>query len=282
MVNDPNYHRKYIKPLVWFLLIILILVSSSAIVIKRIEGSAQDGTGIKTTQTAKPTTATTTVTPGLTPTISGTPTDIFSDTFMDNSNNWAMTSSPDYTRMMINDQLVLAATDHRILIENVPSTVSFSDFTLNMSYTLQRADQNDSVGLFLRGDTNLDHDYRIDIFGNNTITFNKEYLDENKMPQSTVLLKKSNVAALQTVGRTNTLEVTMDGPVMSLKVNGIQIFSSVPVPDYTQGQIALFVNNGATSDGVIASFSSIEIDSILDPLLFPTVTPSVTPDGKNA
>ena len=282
MVNEPKHHRKYIKSLVWLLVIVLILVSSSALVIKKIEGNGHDQVSIKATQTATPTTEPPTATAGLTPTASAIPTELFSDKFLDNSNKWAITSSPDYTRMMINNQLVLAAASHRILIENVPSTTSFSNFTLSMSYTLQRADQNDRVGLFLRGDTNLDHDYRIDIFGNGMITINKEYLDENKMPQSVELLRKARVTALQPVGQANTLVVTMNGPTMSLKVNGISVFDELYDPDYIHGQIALFVENGTSSDGVIASFSSIEITSITNPLPFPSLTPSVTPEGTSS
>jgi hypothetical protein len=301
MANDQKRRRKYLTPVVWFALILLVLVSSSAIFVEKIEGNkpnvvqaAVTGTA-KATVTAKATspgtatstptatgtsTGTATATPSVTPSVSPTPTTLFSDNFLNNNQKWAITSSPDYTRMMENNQLVLSVTDHRILIENVPSSVSFSNFTLSMSYTLQKADENDSVGLFLRGDTNLDHDYRIDIFGNNTITVNEEYLSQNEMPESVELLKLENVAALQSVGHMNTLTVEMNGPTMSLNINGTQIFSSLYNSDYTQGQIALFVNNGATSDGAIASFSNIEVNSIPNPLPFPSPTSTTTPTGN--
>jgi len=45
---------------------------------------------------------------------------------------------------------------------------------------------------------------------------------------------------------------------MQLLINDTYV-NTLSDPDYTKGQIALFVTNGMTSQGVTAIFSSIEI-----------------------
>src|SRR6266536_1247513 len=80
---------------------------------------------------------------------------------------------------------------------------------------------------------------------------NHKSLIESVPPTHTSLLKP--------MGATYMLNVIMKGPTMQLLVNG-SIVNTISDPDYTKGQIALFVTNGATSQGVTAIFSSIEID----------------------
>ena len=197
---------------------------------------------------------------------------------MNNSKQWAITDVPGLVRNMEDDQLVLSVTGGRILTESIPSSISFSNFTLIMQYTLHTAGKEDRVGLYVRGDSNLDHDYRIDILGNNTVTISKEYLDDNDQPQSVELARKTNVSAIHPFGQSNTMQVELNGPTLSVGINGKPVISSLYDADYSHGQIALFANNSSNSTaGVTAYFSSIEIDSIPNPLPMPTPTPSVTP-----
>jgi hypothetical protein len=64
----------------------------------------------------------------------------------------------------------------------------------------------------------------------------------------------------------------MEGPEMILVLNGA-VIKSIEDTDYTRGQIALFVENGSTSDGVTANFSNIVICSAPDQLPVPSPTP---------
>ncbi|GLV56094.1 hypothetical protein KDH_29380 [Dictyobacter sp. S3.2.2.5] len=228
------------------------------------------------TSRAKTPTVTPTVTSTTTNTATPTPTTLFHEDFLDNHNGWAVSSSAGYIRSMADNKLTLSVAEHKILIENVPTSAPLSNFTLDVSYILEKADKNDRVGLYLRGDSNLDHDYRIDIFGNNTITINKESLDDNKLPQSIVLSTITNIPSIKKIGHENRLEVSMNGPQIVLKVNGVEV-KKLEDYDYTKGQVALFVNNGWSSDEVTASFISMDVESIIDPL--PGMMPTATPSG---
>ena len=88
---------------------------------------------------------------------------------------------------MVNGQLVLSDTNHKILIESLPTNAIFSDFALTVTFTMLKGDENDSVGLYVRGDTNLDHDYRIDISGNNKFAISKELLNPDKTARTQIL-----------------------------------------------------------------------------------------------
>jgi hypothetical protein len=123
---------------------------------------------------------------------------------------------------------------------------------------LTQADENDSVGLYLRGDSNLDHDYRIDVFGNNTYAISKEALDASSSLEQTYFVHPSHTPLLKPIGQKNVLAVSMQGPTMTVQVNGTTVHTLTD-PDYTHGQIALFVSNGPTSQGVTAKFHNLVI-----------------------
>jgi hypothetical protein len=270
------------KLLVWLAVIMLALVSGSAVVMAKVETVASiarnDRPMATYTATHAPLTPTPTLSVTATPSVEATPTQIFYDDFINNNKQWAITNVPDLLRYMNNDQLVLSVAGRRILTESVPSTTSFSDFTLVATYTLVAATKNDSVGLYVRGDSNLDHDYRIEIFGDNTVTINKEYLDDNSQPQSIELARRTKVSAIHALGQMNTLTVQLNGPTISVAINGTPVISSLYDVDYSHGQIAFFVtNSNSSSVSVTARFSSLAIDSIPDPLPMPTPTPSITP-----
>ncbi|GHO82779.1 hypothetical protein [Dictyobacter formicarum] len=278
MGSEKKRQKRYIRLFVWVALLLLILISGSVIFAAKIKGSEGDISQVVPTATATKGATTPTVTPAVTPTTTitatPTPTTLFHEDFLDNRNGWAVSSSTGYIRSMADNKLTLSVAEHKILIENVPTTAPLSNFTLDMSYIFEQADKNDKVGLYLRGDSNLDHDYRIDISGNNTITINKEYLDDNKLPQSTVLSSITRIPSIKKIGQENRLEVSMNGPQMILKVNGVEI-QKLEDFDYTKGQIALFVDNGWSSDEATASFISMDVESIVDPL--PGMTPTATP-----
>jgi Domain of Unknown Function (DUF1080) len=212
-----------------------------------------------TTAAPSPTaTATTPAASATTNEVTPTPTPLFSDDFVDNTKGWYISNVAGYTRMLMVSGLELTDTNHKSLIESLPTTHSFDDFSLITTLTLEQGDKNDSVGIYLRGDSNLDHDYRINIFGDNTYSISKEYLDTNNAPQSLYLVPPTHLPQLKPLGAPNKVTVIMQGSIMQLLINDTYV-NTLSDPDYTKGQIALFVTNGMTSQGVTAIFSSIEI-----------------------
>jgi hypothetical protein len=197
---------------------------------------------------------------------------IFFDEFTDNTRGWATGDGSGYVRTINDGTLTLSATNHESLVESVPVSTLFSDFALTTTFTLPEGDKNDSVGLFLRGDSNLDHDYRIDIYGDSTYTISKESLDEDNQQIIKTLVDHTPTPWLRDLRKPNVLTVIMEGPEMILVLNGA-VIKSIEDTDYTRGQIALFVENGSTSDGVTANFSNIVICSAPDQLPVPSPTP---------
>jgi Domain of Unknown Function (DUF1080) len=183
---------------------------------------------------------------------------LFYDNFAGKSKGWSLGNAPGYTRMIANGILTLANSNHNILTESLPTDTIFTDFMVTMSFTVDKADKDDSVGLYVRGDSNLDHDYRVDIYGDNTYAISKELLNANKTPLVNTLVNPSSTSALHPTGQQNTLTVMMKGPLLVLLIN-TRIISSVTDTDYTAGQIALFVQNSPTSSGVEASFRSVAV-----------------------
>ncbi len=275
MLKKNSYVLKHKWPLMGIMCLFLLFIISAVLFVPTIKGN-RNPSSRRAGQTMTPDIATATPTPAL----SVTPTPLFFDDFIEDSADWALSGQNDtsgYLRSMVNNQLVLSDTNHKILIESLPTNTTFSDFSLTVTFTLLKGDQNDSVGLYLRGDSNLDHDYRIDIFGNNRFAINKELLNPDKTARTQILHGPTASPLLMPKNQANTLTVMMKGPFMVLAINGT-IAASVIDTDYTRGQIALFVNNGPTSDGVSASFSSVRVDPAPDQLPgFPAnPTPTVT------
>lgn len=234
-------------------LLVMSIIAASIFLIFR-DKSGASGFALHTTPTA-------TSTPTPTPTLLVPTQAIFYDIFLDNSNNWELSNQDGYIRTIVPGMLILADMNPRTtLIESLPNNNAYSDFTISVDFTIAKGDANDSTGLYLRGDNNLDHDYRIDINGNNTVDVAKEYLDTNENPETTMLYGPRSSSALRPPGQQNTLTVTMVGPQMVVMINQ-EIVSSLTDSDYKSGQIAVFARHGSTSDGVVVSFSRIEIDN---------------------
>jgi hypothetical protein len=269
---------------------LLLIIGSSTILLILHDSSGQRSSVLRSTaSTSHGTHPTATSTPTPTPTSTGTegitpvPTPFFSDDFSNNDQGWYMSNTGGYTRSLTAAGLTLTDTNHNPMIESLPTNHKFDDFTLTTTLTLKQGDANDSTGVYLRGDSNLDHDYRIDIFGNNTYAISKEYLDTANTPQTLSIVASTHASSLRPRGEANTLTVIMKGPTMILLING-KLVNAIIDEDYTHGQIALFVANSVTSSGVTAVFSNIEIDPAPDQ--FPltetcasatTNTPGTTP-----
>lgn len=250
-MTNVNNHKVRLIGAVAFLLIMVI----SGTIFFYVQGKSSK-TGSNGNSAVSPTVKR--ATPAPTPTVLSTPQPLFSDDFTDKSKGWYIGSTSGYTRVISDDTLTLADSNHTILTESLPTNTTFNDFMVNVTFTILQASQDDSVGLYLRGDSNLDHDYRIDIYGNNTYAISKEFLDASKSPQVQILVSPTGDSALKPAGQQNTITVIMKGPELVLLVNGT-IVNSVIDSDYTSGQIALFVQNSETSSEVEASFSSVVV-----------------------
>src|SRR5947207_11028653 len=250
-MTNVNNHKVRLIGAVVFLLIMVI----SGTIFFYVQGKSSK-TSSNGNSAVSPTARKATPTP--TPTAQSTPQPLFSDDFTDKSKGWYLGSASGYTRVIDNNTLTLADSNHTILTESLPTNTSFDDFMVSVTFTILQANQDDSIGLYLRGDSNLDHDYRIDIYGNNTYAISKEFLDASKSQQVVSLASRSAATALKPVGQPNTITAIMKGPELVLMINGTLV-NSVTDTDYTSGQIALFVQNSETSSEVEASFSSVVV-----------------------
>ncbi|HEX7737835.1 MAG TPA: family 16 glycoside hydrolase [Ktedonobacteraceae bacterium] len=199
----------------------------------------------------------------------------FFDTFAANFHGWSLASNGGYYRIMVNNSLILADTNpNSTLVESFPTVTNLDNYVVSVDFTINQGDANDSVGLYLRGDGTLDHDYRIDINGNNTIDLAREYLDAKQIGQTDMLIPPALSAYLKPPGQANTLTVFMIGSEITVEMNDIVVMTATD-PAYTNGQIALFVHHATTSrSGVTASFTRAEIDRLASPFMTPVPTPS--------
>ncbi|MBV9708166.1 MAG: hypothetical protein JO125_12240, partial [Chloroflexi bacterium] len=202
-------------------------------------------------------------TPTLIPSPSATPQALFEDSFTDNRKGWYLNDASGYTRVLGKNGLTLAVINHKELTESLPTNATFDDFVVTATFTLRRADENDSVGLYVRGDSNLDHDYRVEVFGDNRYAVSKQFLDSDNNVVSTFLAPPTYTALLKPLGQPNTIAVMMKGASLRLFINNRAVYS-VTDTDYTSGQIALFVENGNSSDGVTATFSYVSVYSVIN------------------
>ncbi len=185
---------------------------------------------------------------------------VFYDTFINNALGWGLSNEAGYIRKLYHHKLILMNINpNTTLVESLPTNATYDNFVASVDLTVAKASQDDSVGIYVRGDSNLDHDYRIDINGNNTFDIAKEYLDSDQHPRATFLDGPRNSSAINSPGEQNTVTVIMKGTQLMLFINDAKV-SSITDSDYTTGQIALFAHASETSSGVTVSYSRIEVD----------------------
>jgi Domain of Unknown Function (DUF1080) len=245
-----------------------------------LQGSAKPaGKAVRATPTA-----TATSTPTWAPTQTTPPADaIFYDTFANNYHGWSQIGDNVEYRLLTDNMLILVNKNPNTpLIESVPPNTPFSNYQISVDFSINQGDARDSTGLYLRGDSNLDHDYRVDVNGNGTIDIVKEWLDENLTQQTTTLYAPHRASYLKPLYQQNTLTVIMLDSTIVVEVNGF-VLATVYDSSYTDGQIALFARHGKTSSGINVSFTRVEIDRLASPtdMLTPTPTPTISPTAGN-
>ncbi|GAC1425369.1 MAG: hypothetical protein PVS3B3_36450 [Ktedonobacteraceae bacterium] len=246
-------NKKRVRRVPLYIIALLILISGGVFLILRF---ANENANTSSSQHK-------TSTPTQLPTVQVTVQPLFTDDFADNSKGWSVANVSGYIRTLQNGALMLSDTTHNVLVESIPTSTKFTNFSLTTTFTFVQGDENDSAGLYLRGDSNLDHDYRIDIFGNNTYSISKEALNESNMLEQMYLVHPSHTPLLKPTGQKNVLAVSMQGPTMVMQINGETVRSLADM-SYTHGQIALFVSNGQTSNGATAKFHSLVIYPLPD------------------
>ncbi len=79
---------------------------------------------------------------------------IFYDQFLDNSHFWLLSNQAGYIRTLTNGMLTLSDTNPQTtLIEGLPNNAQYTNFLMTVDFTVTQGDMNDSVGLYLRGDS---------------------------------------------------------------------------------------------------------------------------------
>jgi hypothetical protein len=186
---------------------------------------------------------------------------LFSDNFANNSKAWDTGSGNGFSSIISGHGMVLSEANHKILDEPIPgddtTTANYSDFSATSTFTITQADQNDSVGFYMRGDDNLSQGYFVDIFGDNTYDIVKVFPDAQ---QDTFLISPTGSSAINPVGQQNKLTVIMKGPKIVILINDA-VVNSISDSAYMRGQLALFVENGKSSDGVKATFNDVIVYS---------------------
>src|SRR5437867_8428443 len=200
------------------------------------------------------TTSTETPTPTPTPTAiyleTPPPQAVFYDTFKNNALGWSISSTAGYYRTVKPGKLTLTNTNQgTTLIESLPTNSIYDNFKVSVDLTVIKASGKDSIGIYIRGDSNLEHDYRIDLNGDGTFDIAKEYLDSRNNPQSTFLDGPRNSSALHPPGVQNTITVILNGSQLQLFLNNVKV-GTVIDSDYMVGQVALFAHAGEDSQDV--------------------------------
>ena len=246
--------------------IVAMLIGSSLFWMARgKENSPAGSPKAKVTRVASPTWFPTPITP---PALS-----MFYDTFINDYHGWPLGSNGGYFRILTNNALILSDTNPNTpLVESAPTLTNLDNYVVSTDFTVNQGDDHDGMGLYLRGDSTLDHDYRVDVNGDNTFDVAKEFLDNRQSAQETMLVPPTHTAVLHAPGQVNTLTVILIGPALTVEINNA-VVTTVHDVSYTNGQIALFARHGASSNGVTISFTRFEIDRLAPPFAHPTPTP---------
>ncbi len=252
--QTPQSKRGLNVLFITFIIIVLLSLSIGGFLFLQ-KGKGEDTKLTTGTQTPTPTPSSTVIYLETPP-----PQAVFYDTFKNNALGWGLSDTTGYVRTLQNGTLTLSNINpDTTLIESLPTNAIYDNFVASVDLTIVNAGRNDSAGIYVRGDSNMDHDYRIDINGDNTFDIAKEYLDSKNNPHSIFLDGPRSSPALNSPELQNMIKLVMAGPKLVLFINNVAV-SSITDSDYTTGQVALFAHAGEESNGVTVSFSRVEVD----------------------
>ncbi len=189
---------------------------------------------------------------------------LFSDSFLSDAYGWNLQSSPgNYTVTLGNGALTLEINQHKLLWELLPGERSYSNFILTVNAVLSRGDQNDGLGVYIRGASNQASDlatyYRFELYGDGSYAIFKGTLDTSGHSTSTKIVDYTLSPAIQKQGKLNHIMIIAKGAAMSFIVND-QLLKTISDYSYVSGSVALFVSNLPQAKlGAQAQFSQFAI-----------------------
>lgn len=192
----------------------------------------------------------------------GTP--LFSDNFSSDANGWNLQSSPgNYAVTLNNGTLTMEMDKNQLLWELLPGERTFSNFTLIVNAVLNRGDQNNGYGVYIRGTANARSDlatyYRLELYGDGSYAIFKGLTDASGISTGTKLVNYTLNTAIKKQGKTNQIMIIAKGPTLSFIVND-QLLKTITDTSYVSGLVALFVSNlPEAKPGMQAQFSGFAI-----------------------
>ena len=192
----------------------------------------------------------------------GTP--LFSDNFSSDANGWNLQSSPgNYAVSLNNGTLTMEMDKNQLLWELLPGERTYSDFTLLVTAVLDRGDQNNGYGVYIRGAANAESDlatyYRFELYGDGSYAIFKGVTDASGVSSDSKIVGYTLNAAIKKQGGANQIMIIAKGGTLSFIVNG-QLLKTITDNSYTSGSVALFISNlPEAKPGIQAQFSQFAI-----------------------
>lgn len=192
----------------------------------------------------------------------GTP--LFSDNFSSDTNGWNLQSSPgNYAVTLNNGALTMETDKNQLLWELLPGERTFSNFTLIVKAVLNKGDQNNGYGVYIRGTANQQSDlatyYRFELYGDGSYALFKGVTNTNGTSTATKIVDYTLNAAIKKQGRTNQIMIIAKGPAISFIVND-QLLTTITDASYASGSVALFISNlPEAKPGMQVQFSNFAI-----------------------
>ncbi len=192
----------------------------------------------------------------------GTP--LFSDSFSTDANGWNLQSSPgNYAVSLSSGTLTMEIDKNQLLWELLPGERTYGDFTLTVNAVLDRGDQNNGYGIYIRGAANATSDlatyYRFELYGDGSYAIFKGATDANGTSTTTKIVDYTLNAAIKKQGGTNQIMIIAKGAALSFIVNG-QLLKTITDHSYTSGSVALFISNlPQAKPGIQVQFSRFAI-----------------------
>ncbi len=191
-------------------------------------------------------------------------TPLFADSFVNDASGWnQQSSSGSYQVTVGNGTLTIQLNKNKLLWEPLPGTISYSDFTLTVNAVLNKGDQNNGYGLYIRGvpgpQSDLDTYYRFELYGDGSYAIFKGILDQNGQSTATKVVNYTLSPAIQKQGKLNHIMLIANGTSLSFIVNG-QLLKTFVDTSYASGSIALFASNlPEAKPGVQVQFSQLAL-----------------------
>lgn len=189
---------------------------------------------------------------------------IFSDNFSSDANGWNLQSSPgNYAVSLNNGTLTMEIDKNHLLWELLPGERTYNNFTLTVNAVLDRGDQNNGYGIYIRGAANAGSDlatyYRFELYGDGSYAIFKGATDASGKSTTIKIVDYTLNAAIKKQGGNNQIMIIAKGATLSFIVNG-QLLKTITDHSYTSGSVALFISNLAEAKpGIQVQFSQFAI-----------------------